>query len=193
MRNAPAHLACQAGKMRWTLPVALFVLLLFVLATTQAWPLAFFKLHLSSFNIRPDWDHYGTGSGKFVGITGACWLLTKVIKSGVYWICINLHHVIGVSLYRIVLASQMSTFIATLGFDTQPLHLYMQNFNFVSSVISAIFAYYISVLLKIKLNKKKPLKGVDTRGVSFPTLIILRKIVPMSPHLIYNFLLRPAY
>ena len=136
------------------LPVALFVLPLFALANAGV------AFSLNSF-IESLQHPTGLGIitglvvGKFVGITGACWLGLKY-KIGCLPDGINLHHVIGVSLLAGI-GFTMSTFIATLGFDTQPLHLHSAKTSILfASVISAILGIlYIRVVAKNKTEQKR--------------------------------------
>ena len=140
------------------LPVALFVLPLFALANAGV------AFSLNSF-IESLQHPTGLGIitglvvGKFVGITGACWLGLKY-KIGCLPDGINLHHVIGVSLLAGI-GFTMSTFIATLGFDTQPLHLHSAKTSILfASVISAILGIlYIRVVAKNKTEQKEATKS----------------------------------
>jgi len=116
-------LAERAGTplRRWedaiTLPVSLFILPLFALANAG--------IVLSVDGMADSLQHQvglgiivGLVLGKFVGISGACWLglrfgIGKLPES------VSLKHVVGVSLVSGI-GFTMSTFIAALGFDTQP-------------------------------------------------------------------------
>jgi Na+:H+ antiporter, NhaA family len=74
--------------------------------------------------------------GKFIGISGACWLGLRY-KIGCLPEGVNLQHVIGVSLIAGI-GFTMSTFIATLGFDSQPVHLQSAKSSIlVASLLSA--------------------------------------------------------
>lgn len=112
------------------LPVALFILPLFVL-TNAGIPFSF-----SSF-VESLQHPIGLGIisglvlGKFIGISGACWLGLHY-KFGAVPEGVNFHHVIGISLIAGI-GFTMSTFIATLGFDAQPTHLV----NAKSSILAA--------------------------------------------------------
>ncbi|MCP8687294.1 Na+/H+ antiporter NhaA [Marinobacterium sedimentorum] len=117
-------------------PVALFVLPLFALANAGV------EFSLSSF-IESLQHPIGLGIvtglviGKFVGISGACWLGLRY-KIGCLPDGINIQHVIGVSLIAGI-GFTMSTFIATLGFDTQPEHLHNAKTSILfASVLAAI-------------------------------------------------------
>jgi NhaA family Na+:H+ antiporter len=134
------------------LPVALFVLPLFALANAGV------AFSLSSF-IESLQHPTGLGIitglvvGKFVGITGACWLGLRY-KIGCLPDGINLHHVIGVSLIAGI-GFTMSTFIATLGFDTQPVHLHSAKTSILfASVISAILGVLYIRIVSTKKNNK---------------------------------------
>ncbi len=118
------------------LPVALFILPLFVL-TNAGVPISLASLieslqHPTGLGIIT-----GLVLGKFIGISGTCWLALRYnigrLPEGV-----NLQHVIGVSLIAGI-GFTMSTFIATLGFDSQPVHLQSaKSAILVGSLISAI-------------------------------------------------------
>ncbi len=133
------------------LPVALFVLPLFALANAGV------AFSLSSF-IESLQHPTGLGIvtglvvGKFVGISGACWLGLRY-KIGCLPDGINLQHVISVSLIAGV-GFTMSTFIATLGFDTQPVHLHSAKTSILfASVLSAILGVlYIRIVSTKKHN-----------------------------------------
>ena len=109
---------------RWedalALPVALFILPLFVLTNAGV------PFSLPSF-IESLQHPTGLGIitglvlGKLIGISGACWLGLRY-KIGCLPDGVNLQHVIGISLIAGI-GFTMSTFIATLGFDSQPVHL----------------------------------------------------------------------
>jgi NhaA family Na+:H+ antiporter len=118
------------------LPVALFVLPLFALTNAGV------VFGLSSF---VDSLQHPTGLGiitglvvgKFIGISGACWLGLRY-KIGRLPDDVHLKHVIGVSLIAGI-GFTMSTFIAALGFDAQPEHLHNAKTSIlVASVLSAI-------------------------------------------------------
>ena len=75
--------------------------------------------------------------GKFIGISGACWLGLR-FKFGRLPAGVNLQHVVGVSLIAGI-GFTMSTFIATLGFESQPVHLQSAKSSIlVASLISAV-------------------------------------------------------
>lgn len=125
---------------RWedalALPVALFILPLFVLANAGV------PFSLPSF-IESLQHPTGLGIiaglvlGKLIGISGACWLGLRY-KIGCLPDGVNFQHVIGVSLIAGI-GFTMSTFIATLGFDSQPVHLHSAKSSIlVASIISAI-------------------------------------------------------
>jgi NhaA family Na+:H+ antiporter len=117
------------------LPVALIILPLFVL--TNAGITFSFSTFVESLQ-HPIGLGIITGLvlGKFIGISGACWLGLRYnigrLPKGV-----NFHHVIGVSLIAGI-GFTMSTFIAALGFDGQPLHLHSAKSSIlVASILSA--------------------------------------------------------
>ena len=133
------------------LPVALFILPLFVLAN------AGIPFSLSSF-IESIQHPTGLGIiaglvlGKLIGISGACWLGLRY-KIGCLPDGVNLQHVIGVSLIAGI-GFTMSTFIATLGFDSQPVLLHSAKSSIlVASIISAILGVlYIRFVAAKKHN-----------------------------------------
>ena len=133
------------------LPVGLFILPLFVLVNAGV------PFSLTSFSEslqHPTGLGIITGLvlGKFIGISGACWLGLRYkigcLPDGVY-----LQHVIGVSLIAGI-GFTMSTFIATLGFDSQPAHLQSAKSSIlVASLISAILGVlYIRFIAAKKHN-----------------------------------------
>lgn len=118
------------------LPVALFILPLFVLTNAGV------PFSLNSF-IESLQHPTGLGIitglvlGKFIGISGACWLVLRY-KIGHLPKGVGLQHVVGLSLIAGI-GFTMSTFIATLGFDSQPVHLQSAKSSIlVASLISAI-------------------------------------------------------
>jgi len=136
------------------LPVALFILPLFVLTNAGV------PFSLNSF-IESLQHPTGLGIitglvlGKFIGISGACWLGLR-FKIGCLPDGVNLQHVIGVSLIAGI-GFTMSTFIATLGFDSQPAHLQSAKSSIlVASVISAILGVlYIRFIAAKKHNASR--------------------------------------
>jgi NhaA family Na+:H+ antiporter len=117
-------------------PVALIVLPLFVL--TNAGVLFSLNSFMESLQ-----HPIGLGIisglvlGKFIGISGACWLGLRY-KIGCLPEGVNFQHVIGVS-FIAGIGFTMSTFIATLGFDAQPDHLQSAKSSIlVASLISAV-------------------------------------------------------
>jgi NhaA family Na+:H+ antiporter len=102
------------------LPVALAILPLFVLTNAGI-----------SFSIDSFLDSLqhpvglgivsGLVLGKLIGISGACWLGLRY-RIGCLPKGVNFQHVVGLSLIAGI-GFTMSTFIATLGFETQPEHL----------------------------------------------------------------------
>jgi Na+:H+ antiporter, NhaA family len=132
------------------LPVALFILPLFVLVNAGV------PFSLTSF-IESLQHPTGLGIitglvlGKFIGISGACWLGLRY-KIGRLPEGVNFQHVIGVSLIAGI-GFTMSTFIATLGFDSQPVHLQSAKSSIlVASLISA----FLGVLYLRFVAAKKP-------------------------------------
>ncbi|MDX2464445.1 MAG: Na+/H+ antiporter NhaA [Porticoccus sp.] len=117
------------------LPVALIILPLFVL-TNAGIPFSFASFVESLQHPIGLGIISGLVLGKFIGISGACWLGLRY-KIGCLPEGVNFHHVIGVSLIAGI-GFTMSTFIATLGFDAQPIHLLNAKSSIlVASLISA--------------------------------------------------------
>lgn len=135
------------------LPVALFILPLFAL-TNAGIP---FDIGSLSHSFQ---DPTGLGIitglvlGKFIGISGACWLALR-FKVGRLPDGVNFQHVIGASLIAGI-GFTMSTFIATLGFDAQPEHLHIaKTAIMIASILSALIGVlYILVISKINNNKQ---------------------------------------
>jgi NhaA family Na+:H+ antiporter len=138
----------QAGTplRRWEdaldLPVSLVILPLFVLCN------AGISFRLSSF-VESLQHPVGLGVigglivGKFIGISGACWLGLR-FKLGCLPETVNFQHVVGISLIAGI-GFTMSTFIATLGFEDQPEHLYSAKASILvaSCVAAAMGLLYI--------------------------------------------------
>ncbi|MEH6735792.1 MULTISPECIES: Na+/H+ antiporter NhaA [unclassified Shewanella] len=133
------------------LPVALFILPLFAL--TNAGVVFSFSSFIDSLQYPVGLGIiFGLVVGKFIGISGACWLglhykIGKLPKG------VNIQHIIGASLIAGI-GFTMSTFIATLGFDGQPEHLHNAKTSIlVASVMSAFLgALYLRF---IGSNKRK--------------------------------------
>jgi NhaA family Na+:H+ antiporter len=122
------------------LPVALFILPLFVLANAGV-PISMASFieslqHPTGLGIMA-----GLVFGKFVGISGACWLGLHY-KIGCLPNGVSFQHVIGISLIAGI-GFTMSTFIATLGFDSQSVHLQSAKS---SILVASIFSAIIGVL-----------------------------------------------
>jgi NhaA family Na+:H+ antiporter len=134
------------------LPVALFILPLFALINAGV---------VFDFNLFIDSLRHPVGLGiiaglvvgKFIGISGACWLGLHY-KIGSLPRDVNIQHVIGASLIAGI-GFTMSTFIATLGFDGQPEYLHNAKTSIlVASIISAFLGVlYLRIISSIK-NKK---------------------------------------
>jgi len=132
------------------LPVTLFVLPLFAL--TNAGVVFGFDSLIDSFQ-NPTGLGIITGLvvGKFIGISGACWLGLRY-KIGSLPDDVNFKHVIGISLIAGI-GFTMSTFIAALGFDTQPEHLHnAKTAILVASVFSAILGVLYIRIVSTKDN-----------------------------------------
>jgi len=136
------------------LPVALFILPLFALVNAGV------VFSVSSF-IDSLQQPVGLGIitglvlGKFIGISGACWLGLRY-KIGRLPADVNLQHVIGASLIAGI-GFTMSTFIATLGFDGQPEHLHNAKTSILfASVLSALLGVIYIRLIASKQPNKAP-------------------------------------
>lgn len=140
---------------RWedtlALPVALFILPLFALI--NAGVVFDYSSLVDSLK-----DPVGIGIitglilGKFIGITGACWLGLRY-KIGSLPDGVTLQHVIGASLIAGI-GFTMSTFIATLGFDGQADHLHNAKISIlVASVLSALLGVLIIRLVAWRENQ----------------------------------------
>lgn len=118
------------------LPVSLFILPLFAL--TNAGVVFSFSSFIGSLQ-----HPIGLGIisglvlGKFIGISGACWLALRY-KLGNLPGGVNFQHVVGASLITGI-GFTMSTFIAMLGFDGQPEQLqYAKTAILIASVLAAV-------------------------------------------------------
>ncbi|WP_019529718.1 Na+/H+ antiporter NhaA [Dasania marina] len=141
---------------RWedalSLPVALFILPLFALTNAGV------VFSLGSF-IESLQHPTGLGIitglviGKFIGISGACWLGLRY-KIGRLPDGVNFEHVIGVSLIAGI-GFTMSTFIAALGFDTNPELLHNAKTSIlVASVLSGILGVLYLLIISKKNSEK---------------------------------------
>jgi NhaA family Na+:H+ antiporter len=133
------------------LPVALFILPLFVL-TNAGVPFSLTTFIESLQNPVGLGIITGLVVGKFVGISGTCWLCLR-FKIGCLPDGVNLQHVIGISLIAGI-GFTMSTFVATLGFDLQPAHLQSAKPSIlVGSLISAVLGVlYLRIVAAKKRN-----------------------------------------
>jgi NhaA family Na+:H+ antiporter len=152
------NLAENAGTplRRWEdvlhLPVALFILPLFALINAGI---------VFDFNLFIDSLRHPVGLGiiaglvvgKFIGISGACWLGLHY-KIGSLPRGVNIQHVIGASLIAGI-GFTMSTFIATLGFDGQPEYLHNAKTSIlVASIMSAFLGVLYLRIIASKQNRK---------------------------------------
>ncbi|MFT6113454.1 MAG: NhaA family Na+:H+ antiporter [Oleispira sp.] len=152
------NLAENAGTplRRWEdvlhLPVALFILPLFALINAGV---------VFDFNLFIDSLRHPVGLGiiaglvvgKFIGISGACWLGLHY-KIGSLPRGLNIQHVMGASLIAGI-GFTMSTFIATLGFDGQPEYLHNAKTSIlVASIISAFLGVLYLRIIASKKNRK---------------------------------------
>jgi NhaA family Na+:H+ antiporter len=139
------------------LPVALVILPLFVLAN------AGISFSIPSF-VESLQHPVGLGIitglvlGKFIGISGACWLGLHY-KIGRLPEGVNFQHIIGVS-FIAGIGFTMSTFIATLGFDAQPEHLHSAKSSILAaSLLSATLGLLYLRFVAAKKSEKKIARG----------------------------------
>ena len=131
------------------LPVALFILPLFALTNAGV------KFGISSIIdsvIHPIGLGIITGLviGKFIGISGVCWLCLRY-KFGSLPDDIHFKHVIGAS-FIAGIGFTMSTFIAALGFDAQAEYLHIAKSSIlIGSVLSAVLGV---LFLRLVATKK---------------------------------------
>ncbi len=132
------------------LPVSLFILPLFALINAGVVfnfnSLLDSALHPISLGIIS-----GLVLGKFIGISGACWLALR-FKLGSLPSEVNFQHVIGASLITGI-GFTMSTFIATLGFAGQAEQLqYAKTAILIASVIAAVLGVLYLRFISTKLS-----------------------------------------
>ena len=134
------------------LPVALFILPLFALTNAG---IPFDLSSLSESLQHPTGLGIITGLilGKFIGISGACWIGLRC-KIGRLPDGVNLQHVISASLIAGI-GFTMSTFIATLGFDSQPENLHIaKTAIMIASILSAILGVFYILFISINKHNK---------------------------------------
>jgi NhaA family Na+:H+ antiporter len=131
------------------MPVALFILPLFAL--TNAGVVIDFRSFIDSLQ-HPTGLGIITGLvvGKFIGISGACWLGLR-LKIGCLPDDLNLQHVMGASLIAGI-GFTMSTFIATLAFEGQPEQIHYAK---TSILIASILSAFIGVLYIWRVTSKE--------------------------------------
>lgn len=134
------------------LPVALFILPLFALTNAGVVfsPQSLFNsfLHPTGLGIIS-----GLVLGKFIGISGACWLGLRY-KIGNLPTGVNFQHIIGASLIAGI-GFTMSTFIATLAFDAQAEQLHIAKTSIlIASVLSALLGLLYLSTIASKQHKK---------------------------------------
>jgi Na+:H+ antiporter, NhaA family len=133
------------------LPVALFILPLFVLTNAG--------VHFNLTSFIESIQHptglgiiFGLVFGKLIGISGACWLGLHY-NIGRLPDSVNFQHVVGVSLIAGI-GFTMSTFIATLGFDPSSIHLQSAKSSIlVASLISATLGVLYILYIATKKHK----------------------------------------
>lgn len=137
------------------LPVALFILPLFVLANAGI-PFSFDSFVESLQHPVGLGIVAGLVLGKFIGISGACWLglhynIGRLPKG------VNFQHIIGVS-FIAGIGFTMSTFIATLGFESQPEHLHSAKSSIIAASLLAatLGVLFIRFVAAKKATKVKP-------------------------------------
>ncbi|MGB2742068.1 MAG: Na+/H+ antiporter NhaA [Cognaticolwellia sp.] len=133
------------------LPVSLFILPLFAL--TNAGVVFSFSSFIGSLQ-----HPIGLGIisglvlGKFIGISGACWLALRY-KLGSLPTGVNFQHVVGASLITGI-GFTMSTFIAMLGFDGQQEQLqYAKTAILIASVLAAVLGVLYLRVVSAQQNK----------------------------------------
>jgi NhaA family Na+:H+ antiporter len=131
------------------MPVALFILPLFAL--TNAGVVIDFRSFIDSLQ-HPTGLGIITGLvvGKFIGISGACWLGLR-LKIGCLPDDLNLQHVMGASLIAGI-GFTMSTFIATLAFEGQSEQIHYAK---TSILIASILSAFIGVLYIWRVTSKE--------------------------------------
>ena len=132
------------------LPVALFILPLFVLANAGI-PFSFASFVESLQHPVGLGIVAGLVLGKFIGISGACWLglhynIGRLPKG------VSFQHIIGVS-FIAGIGFTMSTFIATLGFATQAAYLH-------NAKLSILAASLLAAILGVLFIRFVPAKKV---------------------------------
>lgn len=134
------------------LPVALFILPLFVLANAGI-PFSFSSFTESLQHPVGLGIVTGLVVGKFIGISGACWLGLHY-NIGCLPKGVSFQHVIGVSLIAGI-GFTMSTFIATLGFENQAEYLHSAKSSIlVASLLCAILgAFFLRFIAAKKAVK----------------------------------------
>jgi NhaA family Na+:H+ antiporter len=136
------------------LPVALFILPLFALTNAG---IPFDLSTLSESLQHPTGLGIITGLvlGKFIGISGACWIGLR-FKIGRLPDGVNLQHVISASLIAGI-GFTMSTFIAMLGFDSQPENLHIaKTAIMIASILSAFLGVLYILIISINKHNKPP-------------------------------------
>jgi NhaA family Na+:H+ antiporter len=138
------------------LPVALFILPLFAL-TNAGIPFDLSSLAESLQHPTGLGIITGLVLGKFIGISGACWVGLR-FNIGRLPDGINLQHVIGASLIAGI-GFTMSTFIATLGFAAQPENLHIAKTSImIASILSAFIGVLYFLIISAR-NNNKPLNS----------------------------------
>lgn len=132
------------------LPVSLFILPIFALTNAGV------VVSISSFSTSLQ-SPVGLGIvsglvlGKFIGISGTCWIALRY-KLGSLPNGVNFKHVVGASLITGI-GFTMSTFIAMLGFDGQPEQLqYAKTAILIGSVVAAVLGAIYLRVIAIKQN-----------------------------------------
>lgn len=89
--------------------------------------------------------------GKFIGITGVCWLALK-LNIGRLPEHTNFHHIVGAGLLAGI-GFTMSLFIAEMGFAQSPEHLLMAKVGILCASLLAMVAGYVWLLLTTHASK----------------------------------------
>ncbi|TKB47437.1 Na+/H+ antiporter NhaA [Thalassotalea mangrovi] len=98
--------------------------------------------------------------GKFIGISGASYLATR-LNIGQLPVGMNFQHIIGVS-FIAGIGFTMSTFIATLGFENQPENLLIAKMSIMlGSVVAAFLGALFLFANGKRSNKAKPASATE--------------------------------
>ncbi|MEW6354621.1 MAG: Na+/H+ antiporter NhaA, partial [Pseudomonadota bacterium] len=135
------------------LPVALLVVPVFALTNAgvalDSVPLADALRHPVTLGVIA-----GLVLGKFIGITGVCWLALK-LNIGRFPEHTTFHHIVGAGLLAGI-GFTMSLFIAEMGFAQSAEHLLMAKVGILCASLIAVVAGYVWLLLSTRVSKGAP-------------------------------------